>query len=79
MLKQQMGIESTIAEALRAELTVFKESVELMGWKLAAFERKLNQEEKTNDEIELRLCALHRELGVSRAMASELLELIGHL
>jgi len=40
MLKQQMGIESTIAEALRAELTAFKESVELMGWKLAAFERR---------------------------------------
>ena len=74
-----MSIESTIAEALRAELKAFNESVEMTGWKLAAFERKLNQEEKTNDEIELRLCALHRELGVSRAMASEVLELVGRL
>ena len=74
-----MSIESTITEALRAELKAFNESVEMTGWKLAAFERKLNQEEKTNDEIELRLCALHRELGVSRAMASELLELVWHL
>ena len=66
-----------VTEALRAELRAFKEGVQLMEWKLSAFERKLGENDKEDVEIHLR--TLRRELCVSRAMADELLELVGHL